>query len=231
MQPSDSDDETDARVASDRIVSDIRSGALAPGSKLRVAELRNRYGIGASPLREALSLVTSLGYATSESHRGYRVAEVSAQDLADITQAREVIETGMLKASMLAHNDEWTVGIVSARERLRLLVSKSVAGHLDESDLLKAAHKQLHVALVAGCGSKRLAEAQSLLFDQAGRYRDIMIGKIHSPQGFFDAHESLVQSILSGDVEKACEELRQHLRRTLQDVYADESRKEDPALP
>ena len=230
MHASDLADETDARVAADRIVSDIRTGALPPGHKLRVAELRSRYGIGASPLREALSLVTSLGYATSESHRGYRVAAVSAEDLSDITRAREVIETGMLKASMLAHNDEWAVGIVSARERLRLLASKSVPGRLDESDSMKAAHKQLHVALVAGCASKRLAEMQSLLFDQAGRYRDIMIGKILSPQEFFEAHDSLVRTILSGDVEKACEELRQHLRRTLHDVYSDDrSRTEQPA--
>jgi len=229
MHASDLADETDARVAADRIVSDIRAGALPPGHKLRVAELRSRYGIGASPLREALSLVTSLGYATSESHRGYRVAAVSANDLSDITRAREVIETGMLKESMLAHNDEWAVGIVSARERLRLLASKSVSGRLDESELMKAAHKQLHIALVAGCASRRLSEMQSLLFDQAGRYRDIMIGRILSPQEFFEVHDSLVQTILSGDVEKACEELRQHLRRTLHDVYADDrSRTEGP---
>jgi GntR family transcriptional regulator, carbon starvation induced regulator len=219
MQPSEPNDETDARIAAERIVSDIRTGVLAPGFKLRVAELRTRYGIGASPLREALSLVTSLGYATTESHRGYRVAEVSVADLADITSAREVIETGMLRASMLAHSDEWTVGIVSARERLRLLAGKAGPGSLGRSELMRAAHKQLHIALVAGCSSRRLAEMQSLLFDQAGRYREIMVGQIHSPQDFFDVHDLLVQTILSGDIDKACEELRQHLRRTMQDVY------------
>jgi GntR family carbon starvation induced transcriptional regulator len=228
VQATELADETNGRVAADRIVADIRTGVLAPGYKLRIADLRKRYGIGASPLREALSLVTSLGYATAESHRGYRVAEVSAGDLADITRAREIIETGMLRESMLAHNDEWAIGIVTARERLRRLALKS-PGRMDGSEFIRSAHKQLHIALVAGCASKRLAGMQSLLFDQAGRYRDIMIGKVPSPQHFFETHEALVQTILSGDVEKACEELREHLRRTLNVVYMEPDISADPA--
>jgi GntR family carbon starvation induced transcriptional regulator len=178
--------------------------------------------------KNALSLVTSLGYATAESHRGYRVAEISADDLADITRAREIIETGMLRESMLAHNDEWAIGIVTARERLRRLAAKSTPGRMDGSDFIKSAHKQLHVALVAGCASKRLAGMQSLLFDQACRYRDIMIGKVPSAEHFFETHEALVETILSGDVEKACEELREHLRRTLNDVYMEADISVDP---
>jgi GntR family transcriptional regulator, carbon starvation induced regulator len=217
----DSAEETQARIAADRIINDIRSGALAPGHKLRVIELRNRYGIGASPLREALSLVTSLGYATSENHRGYRVAEVSAADLTDITHAREVIELGMLRESMLAHNDDWAVGIITAQERLRRAVMKATSGRMESSEAISAAHKQLHIALVAGGTSKRLANMQSLLFDQASRYRDIMVSKIPSPEDFFETHEALVKTILSGDIEAASEELRQHLRRTLHDVYGE----------
>jgi GntR family carbon starvation induced transcriptional regulator len=179
-------EETQVSVAADRIMSDIRTGALVAGSKLRIAELRARYGIGASPLREALSMVASLGYATSESHRGYRVAEMSPMDLADITRAREVIEVGMLRESMTTN----------------------------------AAHKQLHMALVAGCGSTRLAKMQDLLFDQAARYRDIMLNEIRSPAHFVEIHETLAGVVLSGDIERARTALRDHLNRTLVEVYA-----------
>jgi GntR family transcriptional regulator, carbon starvation induced regulator len=63
---------------------------------------------------------------------------------------------------------------------------------------------------------------QSLLFDQASRYREIMVGKIPRREDFFETHEALVRTILSGEVEHACEALRQHLRLTLHDVYGDE---------
>lgn len=47
-------------------------------------------------------------------------------------------------------------------------------------DPIQAAHKQLHMALVFGCISKHLTTMHDLLFDQAARYRDIMISEVRS---------------------------------------------------
>ncbi len=223
LQPTETSEETQAEVAAAFIIRDIRNGSLQPEYTLRVSELRERYGIGASPLREALSIVTSLGYATSESHRGYRVAGLSPADLADITNAREIIESGMLRESMLAHSDEWAIGIITASERLKRLVARSPADEMHSAGPIKEAHKQLHIALTAGCSSERLVKMQDLLFDQAGRYRDLMMAEIRSPQHFVDVHEVLVQTVLGGNVDAACESLREHLRRTLRDVYSESS--------
>ena len=202
-------------------MSDIRSGVLEPGRKLRVAELKTQYGIGASPLREALLLVTSLGYATGESHRGYRVADVSPQDLLDITRAREVIELGMLRASMATASDEWEIGIVAAMERFRRTVARAGSEGFHASEAVAATHKGLHAALVSHCGSPRLATMQALFFDQARRYRDVMISEVRSASMFVETHEVLVESILSKNVDRACEALSDHLNLTLRDVYPD----------
>lgn len=231
MELVDSTEETQAGIAADRIMADIRAGVLAPGQKLTVIELRRRYGIGASPLREALSHVTSLGYATSESHRGCRVAQMSPGDLADITRAREIIEIGMLSESMTTHSDEWAIGIVTAAERLRRLAARSASNRIDSSEPVKAAHKQLHVALVGGCASRRLAQMQDLLYDQAARYRDIMIGEVRSPAHFVEAHEDLVKTVLDGNIEQACNALRDHLRRTFHDVYESAARDDAKKAP
>jgi GntR family carbon starvation induced transcriptional regulator len=212
-------EETQARVAADRLIADIRSGALRPGHKLRVGELKEKYGIGSSPLREALLLVTSHGYATGESHRGYRVAAMSAEDLADITLAREVVECGMLRESMRGRTDEWTVGIVAALERLRLVAAKSEASGTGEFTAAGIAHKQFHTALVAGCSSTRLANVQNLLYDQAGRYREIMVKGFTGQTLFVQTHAELAQVVLSGDVEAACQALCVHLNLTPRDVY------------
>ncbi len=212
-------DETQARIAADRLTADVRSGRLAPGSKLKVGELRDRYGIGASPLREALMLVSSLGYVTGESHRGYRVAELSDEDLADITEAREVVETGMLRTSMANRDDNWAVGIVAAMERLRLAVSKGPLASDDHTSLVGLAHRRFHTALVAGCNSMRLQQMQELLFDQAGRYRDIMITKVRSPDHFVSMHEDLAAVVLGHDIDRACDALKGHLNLTPRDVH------------
>jgi GntR family carbon starvation induced transcriptional regulator len=126
----------------------------------------------------------------------------------------------MLRESMLAHNDDWAIGIISEMERLRRVAAKSSSDRVGGSDALKLAHKQLHVALTAGSTSQRLGKMQDFLFDQAGRYRDIMIAEMRSPKHFVETHEALVQTILSGNVDKACEALREHLQRTLREVYS-----------
>ena len=48
-------DETASADAFTLLRADIISGALQAGSRLRFIELQARYGIGTSPLREALS--------------------------------------------------------------------------------------------------------------------------------------------------------------------------------
>ena len=59
---------TRASAVYERLRADIAHGVLEPGSKLRVGAMSERYGVGASPLREALSrlsaegLVFPLGY-------------------------------------------------------------------------------------------------------------------------------------------------------------------------
>src|SRR6185369_8530624 len=56
-----------------RLRDDIISGALVPAEKLRIEHLRQRYGIGASALREALSRLVSDGLVECEAQRGYWV--------------------------------------------------------------------------------------------------------------------------------------------------------------
>lgn len=224
-------EETQARVAADKLTAEIRSGALEPGRKLRIVELKARYGIGASPLREALLMLSSHGYVDGESHRGYRVTRMSLEDLADITRAREIVETGMLRESMAARDDAWVVRVVGELERLRLAAQKPAP---DVKAAVDAAHKQFHAALVSGCSSRRLAATQSLLFDQAGRYREIMIGEVRDWTAFVAVHEALADAALHRDPDVACEALKAHLHITQREVclhWPPEQGYRAPAVP
>ena len=56
-----------------RIRSDILVGDLLPGSRLRMEELRDRYGIGFSPLREALMRLEAEGLVLLRQNKGFQV--------------------------------------------------------------------------------------------------------------------------------------------------------------
>src|SRR5882757_10965376 len=83
-----------------RLREDIVSGKLAPWEKLRVSELKSRYAMGSSPLREALSRLVGEGLVTFEGNKGFRVRGLSREDLADIAYMRTAVETFAIRTAI-----------------------------------------------------------------------------------------------------------------------------------
>jgi DNA-binding GntR family transcriptional regulator len=75
----------------DRLRADIFSGALEPDSKLTVAALSRRYGVGAMPIRAALQELRGQGLVIGEPRRGARVRRVDAEFVSNIYELRIAI--------------------------------------------------------------------------------------------------------------------------------------------
>src|ERR1700744_536991 len=78
--------------AANLVEQDIIAGLLAPGVRLGIAHLVQRYEIGATPLREGLSRLVSRGLIIGIGQRGFRVADVSRDDLLDITRMGTAVQ-------------------------------------------------------------------------------------------------------------------------------------------
>ncbi|MFX6702333.1 GntR family transcriptional regulator, partial [Acinetobacter baumannii] len=72
---------------------DIVDGLLAPNQPLRFEFLKDRYGFSFSPLREALAQLQSERLVVATAQRGYRVADVSLDEMWDAINTRVLIET------------------------------------------------------------------------------------------------------------------------------------------
>jgi DNA-binding GntR family transcriptional regulator len=70
---------------------------LLPGEKIRQVELAERIGVSRSPLREALRTLESEGVVAYEVNRGYVVARLGDQDLAQIYRMRALLEEELLR--------------------------------------------------------------------------------------------------------------------------------------
>ena len=101
---------------------------MAPASKLVIADLAEGYTIGATPLREGLSRLVSEGLVRAIGQKGFRVAEVSREDLSDIIRMRSVIESEALRLSMRDGGDEWEAGIVASLYRLKRFAERGAEG-------------------------------------------------------------------------------------------------------
>ena len=77
-------------------------------------ELRAKYGVGVSPLREALTRLASERLVTSVGQRGFRVAPLTAFDVEDTMATRIVIESEALTRSIKFGDMAWETALVAA---------------------------------------------------------------------------------------------------------------------
>jgi len=198
---------------------DIISGALAPGARLGIVDLVQRYEIGATPLREGLSRLVSRGLIIGIGQRGFRVANISRDDLLDITRMRTVVEIEALRLAIELGDDAWEAGILGALHQMRRHIERTADAFREGAPEFDRLHKGFHTALLSACGSHRLLAAHSDLYDQAYRYRRVMMRSFDDGSEFVAVHERLADRILARDFEPSKAMLEQHLHSTLNFVY------------
>ena len=204
-----------AEKAYDALRHDIIRGELAAERPLRLADLSERYGMGFSPLREALNRLQVERLVTAESLRGFRVAPLSLEELHDATSLRILIETEALRASIRLGDDDWAAGIVSALYALKVQAGRTGP----EADIwtLEARHHAFHRALLSACNSAWTPELFERLYAATERYRIPILLAAALPAGrdVQAEHGALAEAALDRDTEKAVELLTDHYLRTV----------------
>jgi DNA-binding GntR family transcriptional regulator len=213
------DADTLMKRAALRIEADILNGALAPDSRLGIAVTAARYGVGATPLREALSRLAARGLVNATSKRGFRVRSISRHDLADIVRVRTLLEREAVRLSIALGDGAWEGAIVAALHQLKHYIAENRKGFGEGEPAFDALHKQFHGALLSACGSPRLIAACASLYDEAYRYRRLMMLTFKDPADFVTSHERLAEAVISREAERAQILLEAHIGSTLALVY------------
>src|SRR6478736_1205382 len=107
-----------------RLRQDVLTGNFAAGTKLKVEELQAAYGYSSSPLREALSRLAQEGLVRADERRGFRVAPISEDDLADITRMRVLLDVPALREAIAHGDDAWEAAVLAAYHRLEKVESR-----------------------------------------------------------------------------------------------------------
>jgi DNA-binding GntR family transcriptional regulator len=214
-----SEAETLTERAEQRLEADILAGALPPGGRIGIVETAARYEIGATPLREALSRLAARGLVQAAGNRGFRVKDVSYEDLFDIVHVRTLLEQEALRLSIATGDDAWEGAIVAAMHRLKRYVRENARGFREGEPGFDALHKGFHTALISACGSPRLLATCSSLYDESYRYRRLMVANFVDHEGFIDAHDLLAREALERRTDAALDLLKDHIGATIRHVY------------
>lgn len=199
---------------------DVLRGEHPPGAKLKLELLQLQYGFSSSPLREALNRLAQEGLVRADERRGFRVAPVSAEDMADITRMRLMIDIPALREAIACGDDAWEAALVASFHRLERLETRLTEGPVILDAEWTQRHRDFHMTLVAACPSQRQLALSSSLFDQAERYRQISGRHRQGLRRKSDEHRRLMQAALKRDAGTACALLEDHIEGTRRNVSA-----------
>ncbi len=172
FRSSGEEDETIVTMLASALRKDISFGTLRPDQKLKINELRARYGGSNHSMRETLRILSSEGLVEATSQRGFRVTSATENDLRDIALVRGEIEKLALGLALDAGDVAWEGRVIAAHHALQR-AEEAVSQGSDDLTALKwdEACRAFSAAVIEGCGSPRLIEMHRRLFDQSRRFR------------------------------------------------------------
>lgn len=194
----------------------IISGALRPGQRLKIESLRDQIEAGATPIREALSLLTSDGLVERLDKRGFRVSGVSLADYDDLHRTRCFLEEHALRESIARGDQAWEDRLVLVTHRLRRLprMLTDQAGTRSNPEWERM-HKTFHMTLLAASSSRTLLQFCDQLHDRLNRYRSLAAtGDQGLSRDWKHEHEGIAEAVINRDVEQSVERLMHHYERT-----------------
>lgn len=196
-------------VAYSRIRTDILFGRLAPGSRLRLEALGQRYGASVGTMRELLNRLVSDGLVVAEGQRGFEVAPVSASEFREVGALRLLLEAHAMAQSFAAGDLEWEGRVVAAHHKLSVMERRMLDGAEGDQELWKQCDREFHQALISACGSGVLMATHASVYDKYLRYQ--MVAVIFRGEAAAHEHGALLRCALARDGRRASEVLERHI--------------------
>ncbi|NBT55018.1 MAG: GntR family transcriptional regulator [Betaproteobacteria bacterium] len=193
---------------------DITHGILEPGSKLRVEAISQRYKVGASPLREALSRMSAEGLVDRTDQRGFSVSALKWDELPTLAQTRARLESLALRDSIQARDSDWEHALVLLVHQLSRTPRSLADTQYVPNPAWESLHRDFHRTLLARCPSRWLLSFCANLADEAYRFRQVAAGQSFSSRNVHAEHMAIFEAAIGGKADEAVQMLVQHYTRT-----------------
>ena len=195
-------------------MTDIIRGRLKPGSKLNTKVLIESYGIGHSPVREALSELTGQGLVVHQDRTGFRVASTSAEELLEIIRTRCCLEEIALRESIECGGEDWEARILLAHHQLSRTPRPQGKSLLDDRLEWENRHREFHLALISAASSSILVGYCAELQERTFRYRNLSSVRAYRNGLAVDEHRAIHDAVLERHADRAVELLTGHYQAT-----------------
>ena len=171
------------------------AGELKPGEVYSAPGLAARFGVSATPVREAMLDLVREGLVDTVPNKGFRVTEVSERQLDEYTQIRELIEIPVL------------VGLARTADRERLEALRPQAREIvtaaSQGDLIGylEADRRFHLALLALAGNEHLVAVVDDLRKRSRLFGLRELAEAGKLESSGQEHLELLDALIAGDEE------------------------------
>ncbi|PZF81228.1 GntR family transcriptional regulator [Jiangella anatolica] len=186
----------------------IVSGEMKPGELYSAPGLAERFGISATPVREAMLDLVKQGLVEVVRNKGFKVTDMSETDLDQITRIRELLEPPTAAEA---------VAKISAQElaQLRNLAS-AIVDAAAAGDLISyiGADREFHVRLLSASGNQRLVRIVEELRAQTRLYGLSALASSGRLVASAQEHQQMCDLIEAGESDQLAELMRTHIGHT-----------------
>jgi DNA-binding GntR family transcriptional regulator len=193
-------------VAIDLLREAIVRGELAPGTRLVLEDLSQRYDISMTPIREAFSILESEGLIAVSPHRGAVVTALDREELLELYAIRGAIEelATIYGVPRLTNDD------IAELARLfeRMVVFQGAWDAFLDID------KQFHRVIYRAAGSQRWLETIETLWQRSRRYMLASAAASGAVESLHADHRTILEACRARDAAQAAYAVRAHLKRS-----------------
>jgi len=181
------------------------AGELRPGEVYSAPGLAARFGVSATPVREAMLDLAKEGLVDTVPNKGFRVTAVSDQQLDEYTHIRALIEIPT------------TVGLASTADFVALEALRPIADEIVTAaaagDLIAYVEADLrfHLGLLALAGNAHLVEVVSDLRRRSRLYGLTALVEEEKLRASAEEHLEILDALLSRDESAVLEVMTRHI--------------------
>jgi len=187
---------------------EITSGTLPPGARVRQRDVAERFGVSTTPVREALATLEREGLIRVEPHRGATVFSPSEVELRDHYEIRIALEALAVRRS---------AALCTSADAARL---QALLDRMQTSGpaLYVALNQRFHGELYELGGNLQLSTLIATLRDRDRAYLHLYAARQVPSERLDREHQTILDACIRGDADAAEAALRSHLGSSVEHV-------------
>lgn len=196
-------------VVVQRILAAVIRGEFPIGHRMVIQNLAEQFGVSATPVREALVELASIGIVENLPNRGAVMREFGVTQIREIYQLRRLLEVeavrtacGKIEPRLLAELAE-EFATIAKESRDASWSQKAMALDI-----------RLHTLIAEHCGSIRLQDELRRYNTLVQAIREVVDNESQAQEKALSDHAAIIKALQANDCDRAAMEMEQHIRNT-----------------